>query len=87
MADVHYRSIQTRVRFETSIDLLQKQTYSTGTIAGVRRSYEASTVETIPSHHTSALVRVTKKHSSGRAPDAAAESQLNYLRHLSHTGE
>ena len=50
---------QTRIGFQTSIDLVQKQEYSTGNIAGVKRSYEAVRQDAVPNKGRSDTVRLT----------------------------
>ena len=48
-----------RVGFQTSIDLVQKQTYSTSNNAGLKRSYEAVQQDTVPNNGESEPVQLT----------------------------
>ena len=50
---------QTRVCFQTSIDLVQKQSYSTTDIAGLKRSYEAVREAAVPNNDQVDTVRLT----------------------------
>lgn len=48
MADVYRLPVQARVGFETSIDLAQRQRYSTSSVVGVKRSHDVSVAESVP---------------------------------------
>jgi replicative superfamily II helicase len=61
MTDVYCPPVRTRVGFETSIDRVQKQSYSTSTVVGVKRNHEAVTEESIPSNCMTELVRTANK--------------------------
>lgn len=58
MANVCRLPVQTPVGFETSIDLVQKQRYSTSSVVGVKRSHDVCAAESVPSDQSTELARV-----------------------------
>ena len=61
MTDLYRLPVQACVGFETSIDVVQMQTYSTTNVVGIKRKHEAFGAESVPSDFGTDLARVRKK--------------------------